>query len=245
MRAPTDAIAAPLFPRGGVWLNGPEQATISRGRPMLIEFFDFCLPHSMRTLPYVRAWHERYAADGLRVISVHSPGSPLAADASKARAAVARLGLEHPVLLDQDLTLFGEYENEGWPVRFLYDGRAVLFEYHYGEGAYGETERAIQQLLGVERKLLAPLRPEDAEGALLAPPSANREGAYSGPYEAGGVWGVFDGAGVVTVNGRRVDVPGPGAYPLVEHERHTAATLTLDAGGGVACVATCFVPGLI
>lgn len=244
MRAPTDAIAAPLFPRGGVWLNGPEQATISRGRPMLIEFFDFCLPHSMRTLPYVMAWHERYADQGLRVISVHSPGSPLAADASKARAAVERLGIAHPVLLDQDLSLFAEYENEGWPVRFLYDGRARLFEYHYGEGAYAETELAIQALLGVEREVLAPLRAEDADGALLREPSENRAGAYSGPYEAGGVWGVFDGAGTVTVNGTEIAIPGAGAFSLVEHDRHTAGTIELAVGENVTCVTTFFVPGL-
>ena len=244
MRAPTDDIAAPLFPRGGVWLNGPEQSTISREQPMLLEFFDFCLPHSMRTLPYVTGWHARYGGEGLRVISVHSPGSPLAADQEKARAAVARLGVSHPVLLDQDLTFFGEYENEGWPVRFLYDGRARLFEYHYGEGAYAETELAIQRLLGVERDVLDPLRPEDEPGALLSAPSAGHPGAYSGEYEAGSVWVVLDGAGTVAVNGAEIEISGAGAYPLLEHRRHTKGTIEIAMGSGVACLRTSFLPGL-
>ncbi len=104
-------------------------------------------------------------------------------------------------------------------------GGGVLFDYHYGEGAYAETELAIQELLGVRREPLAPLRPEDAPGAQLAPQSADCAGAYSGPYEAGGVWAVFDGRGTVRVGGpdgagRELEVAHPGAYPLLEHERH-------------------------
>ena len=64
VRAPTDTIIAPLFPSGATWLNGPAQSPISRGRPMLLEFFDYALPNSMRTLPYMVAWHERYGEDG-------------------------------------------------------------------------------------------------------------------------------------------------------------------------------------
>ncbi len=88
------------------------------------------------------------------------------------RDAVARLGIAYPVLIDSELEVWQEYENEGWPARYLFDGRARLFDYHYGEGAYAETELAIQELLGVEREPLAPLRPEDAPGALLAPQTA-------------------------------------------------------------------------
>ena len=72
-RAPVDTIAAPLFPRGLPWLNAPaggEVSVIQRGRPMLVEFWDFCRPNSMRTLPYVKAWHERYHDDGLRVMEL-------------------------------------------------------------------------------------------------------------------------------------------------------------------------------
>jgi hypothetical protein len=58
------------------------------------------------------------------------------------------------------------------------------------------------------------------------------------------VWAVLDGAGTVTANGREIDVPGPGAYPLVEHDRHTEAELDLAVGAGVKCLAVCFTPGV-
>ena len=89
---------------------------------------------------------------------------------------------------------------------------------HYGEGAYAETEREIQALLGVERELVPPLRPEDEEGVLLPAQTADQPGAYSGPYEAAGVWAVLEGAGSVRANGREIAVDGPGAYPLIEHD---------------------------
>ncbi len=81
-------------------------------------------------------------------------------------------------------------------------------------------------------------------GAALAPQTQDQEGAYSGPYEAGGVWGVFDGTGSVSVNGSPLEVSHPGAYPLIEHERHTQGMLEMSIGHGVSCLATCFTPGL-
>jgi hypothetical protein len=224
-------------------VKGP-QSSIQRDRPMLVEFWDFCRPNSMRTLPYVRAWHERYAADGLRVIGVHSPGFEPSRSEQAVRAAVARLRVAHPVLIDSELALWREYENQGWPARYLFDGRARLFDYHYGEGAYTETELAIQELLGVQREPLAPLRPEDAPGAILCEQSADQAGAYSGPYEAGGVWAVLDGAGTLSVNGSSLAVSHPGAYPLIEHPQHTAGVLELEPGAGVRCLCTCFTPGV-
>ena len=246
MRAPVDTIAAPLFPTKLPWVNsnGP-QASIQRGRPMLVEFWDFCRPNSLRTLPYVKAWHERYAQAGLRVIGVHSPGFDVSREEQAVRDAIVRLGISYPVLIDSELSVWNDYENLGWPARYLFDGRGRLFDYHYGEGAYADTELAIQELLDVRREPLAPLRPEDAPAARLAPQTSDQDGAYSGPYEAGGVWAVLDGAGVLGVNGVEVEIANAGAHLLIEHERHTQGVLELTAGDGVACLATCFTPGLV
>lgn len=251
MRAPVDTIVAPLFPRQLPWVNtsGP-QSIIQQGKPMLVEFWDFCRPNSMRTLPYVKAWHERYGPDGLRVIGIHSPGFDVSRDEQAVRDAVARLQIAYPVLVDSELALWREYENEGWPARYLFDGRARLFDYHFGEGGYLETELAIQELMGVQREPLPPLRPEDAPGAALAKQTNDHEGAFSGTYEAGGVWAVLDGAGTVDINGgetnggRTLTIGQPGAYPLVEHDRHTRATLSMDVGAGVRFLVTCFTPGI-
>jgi thiol-disulfide isomerase/thioredoxin len=228
--------------------EGGQVSVIQRDRPLLVEFWDFCRPNSLRTLPYLKAWHERYAADGLRIVGVHSPGFDASRDEQAVRAAVERLGIDYPVLIDTEFLLWQDYENEGWPARYLFDGRARLFEYHFGEGAYAETELAIQELLGVQREPLAALRPEDEPGALLAQPSLDREGAYSGPYEAGGVWIVAEGAGEIAASTDGHDVAlaldGPGAYPLFEHGRHTSGELTLEPGPGVRVIATCFTPGV-
>ncbi len=268
MRAPTDTIVAPLFPTSLPWVNtnDAKASILQRGRPMLVEFWDFCRPNSIRTLPYVKEWHARYEADGLRAIGVHCGGFEPSRDEQAVRAAVARLGIEHPVLIDSEFELWREYENRGWPARYLFDGHARLFDYHYGEGGYLETELAIQELLGVQREPLAPLRVEDAPDARLLPQSPEQPGAWSGPYEAGSVWAVLalsgahpagerqSGSGTVTVSTtggegtpideRTLTVEHPGAYLLVEHERHTAGVLTLELGAGVECLATCFTPGL-
>jgi thiol-disulfide isomerase/thioredoxin len=253
MRAPVDRIVAPLFPTRLPWVNVPggRASTIQRGKPMLVEFWDFCRPNSLRTLPYVKAWHERYAAAGLRVIGVHCPGFEVSRDEQTVRDAVARLGIEHPVIIDSAFELWQDYGNEGWPARYLFDGRARLFDYHYGEGGYGETELAIQELVGVECETLSPIRPEDAPDAQLAPQTEDQPGPYSGPYEAGGVWAVLDGAGALKVNGGataggfELTVSAPGAYPLLEHDRHTAGVVALEPGPGVSCLATCFTPGIL
>jgi hypothetical protein len=231
--------------------GGARVSTIQRGRPMLVEFWDFCRPNSLRTLPYVKAWHERYAPDGLRVIGVHCPGFDASHEEQAVRDAIARLGIAHPVLIDGDLSVWEDYGNEGWPARYLFDGRARLFDYHFGEGCYAETELAILELLNVRREPLAPLRPEDAPDARLAPQTKDQDGPYSGPYEAGGVWAVLDGVGTVTVNGgeaaggRELAIAHPGAYPLLEHDRHTMGVLDLRIGTGVTCLATCFTPGIV
>ncbi len=181
-------------------------------------------------------------------MGVHSPGFDASRDEAAVRAAVERLGIDYPVLIDSEFLLWQDYENEGWPARYLFDGGARLFEYHFGEGAYEETERAIQELVGVERELLGPLRPEDAPGAMLVRPTEDTEGAYSGPYEAGGVWLVTEGAGTVSgASGERTAtlvLREPGAFPLFEHAVHTATELRVRADPGVRVIATCFTPGV-
>jgi thiol-disulfide isomerase/thioredoxin len=238
-------IDAPPFPPNLPWAN---VATLrldqQRGRPVLIEFWDFCRPNCLRTLPYLRAWHARYEQAGLRVIGVHSPGFPPSADPDNVRAAIRRLRIDYPVLIDTEFVLWQEYQNLGWPARYLWDAEHHLLEYHYGEGAYAETELAIQELLGVEQELLEPLRPEDAPGAPLLLPSDPIEGPWSGDYEAGAVWAVLEGSGEVAANGSRTVVEHPAAYELISHPVHTSGHLELTLSDGVTCHAVIFTAGL-
>jgi hypothetical protein len=214
------------------------------GCAVLIEFWDFCRANSIRTLPYIKAWHERYRNAGLRVIGVHAAGFEPSRDPNAAEEAVARLEVPYPVVLDTELEIWERYGNLGWPARYLFNQQGMLFERHFGEGAYSETEQAIQELLEIDQPPVEPLRPEDADGALLEPQSEDVEGFYSGPYRAGGVWAVLEGSGVARANGREIVVVHPGAYELLSHPHSTAGELNLELDGGVRCHAVCFTPGL-
>jgi hypothetical protein len=245
MRAPVDHIAAPPFPRDLPWINvAMLRMDQQLGRPVLIEFWDFCRPNSIRTLPYIAAWHDRYEPHGLRIIGVHTSGFAPSEDVQAVAAACTRLGVKHPVVIDAECEIWENFGNLGWPARYLFDQRGTLFDYHYGEGGYQDTEAAIQELLAIDEPLVEPLRPEDAPGALLEPQSPDVEGRYSGPYHAGEVWAVLSGAGQVTVAGQPLTVDGPGCYRLVAHPHSTEAELDLGVGPGVSCHAVCFIPGL-
>ena len=88
------------------------------------------------------------------------------------------------------------------------------------------------------------MRPEDEPGLLLPAQTEDQPGAYSGPYEAGGVWAVLSGTGTVVANGRPIEVAHPGCHALVEHDHHTAGVLELAVGAGLECHMTCFTPGV-
>jgi hypothetical protein len=249
VRPPIDSIQAPPFPPGAEWINSAAlEMDALRGRAVLIEFWDFCRPNSLHTLPYLKAWHERYAATGLTVVSVHSPGFRTSANEAHARAAVARLGIEHAVLLDTNFALWQEYENAGWPGRYVWNADGLLADYHYGEGDYAACEAVIGELLGLTREPLAPLRPQDDPDAILVVPSEDRlSEPFSGPYEAGEVWAVLEPArpdATVAVNGHELAVEHPGAHLLISHRHHAHGELELELGRGVRCDGVCFTPGL-
>src|SRR4051812_26470438 len=245
MRA-TSSIVAPPFPRKGEWVNvAGLRMDQQRGNVVLVEFWDFCRMNSLRTLPYLKVWHERYAEAGLRIVGVHTGGFLPARDPANVRRAVERLEIPWAVLIDSELEVWDIYGNQGWPARYLWDPSLELHSLHYGEGAYVETELEIQSLLGVQREPLAPLRPEDAPDALIAHQTEDQPGAYSGPYEAGGVWAVVEGSGELRANDRGFEIVEPGAVCLFDHGQHTVGELSLSASGGVVVHATCFTPGAV
>jgi len=169
---------APDFPRELSWLGVASlrmDKLLGQGA-VLVEFFDSARVNSLRTLPYLRAWHERYAARGLRVVGVHTPGYSFGTDAEHVARAVERLAVPYPVLLDPDYVMWRLYGNEGWPARYLFDRRGILRYVHYGEGDYLAAELAVQEVLseiaGDGDPMPAPMEPlraEDAPGALLEP----------------------------------------------------------------------------
>ena len=183
LRLPTDNEAfVPEFPQELDWIGVAFLRMAQQiGRPILVEFFDSARINSHRTLPYLRAWHDRYGDLGLRVIGVHSPAYSFGRDPAVATAAIESLDIPYPVVLDPDFAVWKEYGNRGWPARYLFDRRGILRFVHWGEGEYEESERVIQELL-LETDplgelelppLMEPLRPEDAPGAQMDPQTAD------------------------------------------------------------------------
>jgi AhpC/TSA family len=176
VRPPAEAeIYAPKFPTGMEWLNVAflRMNTLMGRGAVLVEFWDFARINSLRTMPYLKAWHERYADAGLRVIGVHSPGYSFGRDRDTVARAVERLEVGYPVLLDPALAVWRLYGNKGWPGRYLFDRTGKLDFIHYGEGEYLDTELAIQECVGLRLDPLEPVRPEDAPGVLLQPQTAD------------------------------------------------------------------------
>ena len=184
MRLPVDNDAyAPEFPQGLQWIGVAFLRMAQQiGRPILVEFFDSARINSHRTLPYMRAWHERYAEPGLlRIVGVHSPAYSFARDPEVATSLIERMDIPYPVVLDPDFAVWREYGNRGWPARYVFDRRGILRFVHWGEGEYDETELVIQELIAetdpdgeVELPgLLEPVRPEDVPGVQMDPQTAD------------------------------------------------------------------------
>jgi thiol-disulfide isomerase/thioredoxin len=130
------------------WLNSaPLTAADLRGKVVLIDVWTYTCINWLRTLPYVRAWSEKYKAQGLVVIGVHSPEFPFEHDVDNVRRAVKDMQVGYPVAVDNDFSIWRAFDNNYWPAVYLLDGGGRIRYQHFGEGAYDQTERHIQRLL--------------------------------------------------------------------------------------------------
>jgi hypothetical protein len=136
-----------------VWLNSePLTADALRGRVVLVDICTYSCVNWLRTLPYVSAWAERYRDRGLVVVGVHSPEFGFEHDLDNVRRAARELSVRYPVVLDNDFAIWQSLDNQFWPAVYLVDGDGRVRFRHFGEGNYEETERAIQELLGVDEE---------------------------------------------------------------------------------------------
>ena len=151
-RAPLDAlpVIGPMPPLDGAtqWLNGePLTAEDLRGKVVLIDFWTYSCINCVRTVPYVRAWAEKYRDQGLVVIGVHTPEFAFEKSEGNVRAAIERMGIEYPVAMDNDYSIWRAFENRYWPAHYFIDAEGNIRYTHFGEGDYEHSERVIQQLL--------------------------------------------------------------------------------------------------
>jgi thiol-disulfide isomerase/thioredoxin len=139
--------------RAPVWLNSePLTAEGLRGRVALVDIWTYSCVNWLRTLPYVTAWADRYRDHGLVVVGVHCPEFGFERDLDNVRHATRELGVDYPVVIDNDFAIWQSLGNRYWPALYLVDRDARIGFHHFGEGNYEETEQAIQQLLGIDEE---------------------------------------------------------------------------------------------
>ncbi|WP_095147134.1 MULTISPECIES: cytochrome c biogenesis protein DipZ [unclassified Pseudomonas] len=148
--ATTLPIEGPLPSLDGAvqWLNSPPLSTQAlKGKVVLVDFWTYSCINCLRTLPYVKAWAEKYRDQGLVVIGVHAPEFAFERDVDNVTRAMKKLGINYPVALDNDYTIWRAFNNQYWPAHYFADAQGRIRYHHFGEGNYAESERVIQQLL--------------------------------------------------------------------------------------------------
>jgi len=144
-----DRQTAPELTAGGQWFNS-EPLTLSqlKGKVVLVDFWTYTCINCIRTLPYLKNWYAKYKDKGFVIIGVHTPEFEFEKDANNVARAIADFGLEYPVMQDNDYATWRAYDNRYWPAKYLIDKEGRIRYTHFGEGAYDETEKVIQELLG-------------------------------------------------------------------------------------------------
>jgi thiol-disulfide isomerase/thioredoxin len=169
MAAPTRISELASLSQATEWINSPPLTAESlRGKVVLVQFWTYSCINWIRTVPYVRAWAQKYRDQGLVVIGVHAPEFEFERQLANARWGVENFEVDYPVAVDNDFAIWGAFGNQYWPALFLIDGRGRIRYRHFGEGEYEQSERVIQKLLveagarGIGRDLVSVI-PQGAE----------------------------------------------------------------------------------
>lgn len=138
----------PSFPPGREWLNSkPISSDELSGHVVAINFWTYTCINWLRTLPYLRAWRDKYRDQGMLLIGVHTPEFSFEHDVDNVRQASRDMGITYPVVIDNDYAIWQSFANHYWPALYITDARGHIKHYWYGEGGYDESERTIQRLL--------------------------------------------------------------------------------------------------
>lgn len=155
------------------WLNSPPlNMPELRGKVVLVDFWTYSCINCLRTLPYVKAWWDKYQSQGLVVIGVHAPEFAFERDEGNVQKAVRDLGIRYPVAMDNRYAIWNAYHNQVWPAHYLIDAQGRIRDHVFGEGDYQHTEQAIRQLLAEAHHTVSstegPLAPLPTAGAMAA-----------------------------------------------------------------------------
>jgi cytochrome c biogenesis protein CcdA/thiol-disulfide isomerase/thioredoxin len=157
------------------WLNSPPLTPAGlKEKVVVIDFWTYSCINCLRSIPYVRAWAEKYKNHGLVVIGVHTPEFAFERDMGNVRKAVADLKIWYPIAVDSEYKIWRTFNNEYWPAHYFIDANGNMRYYHFGEGQYDESERVIQRLLAEAGNRDIPSGPVSGNGTgAEAAPSAN------------------------------------------------------------------------
>jgi thiol-disulfide isomerase/thioredoxin len=146
----------PLLGGATGWLNSePLSPAELRGHVVVVNFWTLTCINWLRQEPYVRAWSQAYRADGLVVIGVHTPEFSFEHELDLVRQATRARGIDYPVAVDNDYAIWSAFDNHYWPALYFVDSDGIIGDQHFGEGRYEQSERVIQQLLGIQRELVS------------------------------------------------------------------------------------------
>ncbi|KKQ98457.1 MAG: Cytochrome c biogenesis protein, transmembrane region [Candidatus Woesebacteria bacterium GW2011_GWB1_39_12] len=149
-------INAPELVPGGNWFgSAPLSIKSLRGKVVMVDFWTYTCINCIRTLPYLKNWHEKYADKGLVIIGVHTPEFEFEKSPENVQKALTDFGIKYPVMQDNDYATWRAYDNHYWPAKYIVDKNGKIRYTHFGEGEYDETEEVIQKLLtetGIEIK---------------------------------------------------------------------------------------------
>ena len=142
---------APEFAQISGYINTPNNNSLTlsslKGKVVLVYIWTYTCINSIRPMPYIHDWNQKYSDKGLVVVGVHSPEFTFEKNYTNVKAAVQRFGITYPVILDSDHGTWNAYGNQYWPRYYLIDTQGYIRYDHIGEGGYDQTEKAIQSLV--------------------------------------------------------------------------------------------------
>ena len=253
--------SAPAFQGITAWLNTPGGAPLTiqslRGKVVLVDFWTYSCINCQRTIPHVEAWYQRYSADGLVIVGVHTPEFAFEHVVSNVQSAVQQFSITYPVAVDNGYSTWNAYDNQYWPAEFLIDASGEVRHEDFGEGQYGQTETLIRQLLvGANPALKLPpatnlpdltptsiTNPETYLGysrlqyLVGAPPAEDVPAAYAfpgninfGEYALSGTWTIGSEESTADADARlELDVQAKDAYLVLGGSGTVGVTLNGQA----------------
>ncbi|PCK87661.1 cytochrome C biogenesis protein [Rhizobium sophoriradicis] len=229
---------APSLDGAVEWLNSKPLTTGElRGKVVLVDFWTYSCINCIRTIPYTKAWAEKYADQGLVVIGVHAPEFAFEKKIDNVKSAISDFKIGYPVAVDNDYKIWRAFENSYWPAAYLIDAKGQIRYHHFGEGNYGRTEKAIQDLLreaGSEMTASAPVAP-DAKGVEAGPDLGNiRSGETYLGYQQATNFSSPEGLRADAPQNYSISKPGLNGWGLSGTWTVGKDQATLDqAGGGI------------